>query len=361
MHFQAVLALTVAGALRIVPAAPMVLGRCPLDRVVKMVSGHFVSRETPSLLVVQDIGRAELSRVSRPARVSVSLTRLGVIHHEAEGFYLVWVSEPIANPGCPELGLSGTAWTAGDFDDDGLDELLLLGSGECRLLNFERGEVTDETLVFPSRAVVSAAVCDVNDDGAKDVVTIEVPYPAEGSSTYLIQVYQRAGPGLAPRHPYSIGFNWGTATRVALLGSARLEDYPGVLPVLVGVRAELRPSTYAILYEPRPDSLILTTNPFPWQEWFSKTQTLPAGELTIFNVEDTLVGYGYFVPGSRPSGPPMSFAALQDGEWRLLALTNSAARLTGLVSRFRCATTDGWLELRDNLFYFYAGDIFRWR
>lgn len=342
-------------------AAPLVLGRCPLDRVVKVVSSRFTARDAQCLLLVQDMGRVDMSRQSQGERTSVSLLRLGIARPDPAGFTLIWTSEPLAGSGPAAFGLSGTAWAAGDLDNDGLDELLLFDGNSCRVLRFDCGVVTEETLSFPGAAVISAAVCDVNDDGTADVATIEASGKEDDESPLLVRVYQQAGRELVPHQPYSIGLNWGSDTRIELLGSARFEDYPGILPVIVGIRAELRPSTYAILYEPSPDSLVLTTNPFPWQEWFSKTRVLPAGELTLFNVEDTLVGYGYFVPGSRPSGPSRNFAALQDAEWRLLNLTDSAMRLAGLVCRFSSADTEGWLELRDNLLYLYPGDVFHWR
>ena len=82
-----------------------------------------------------------------------------------------------------------------------------------------------------------------------------------------------------------------------------MDDYPGELPVVVTIYPTLKPSLYQILYRPKPESLVLTDKPFPWQEWFSKDRVLPAGELSLFDVGDTLVAYGYFVPGARPSGP----------------------------------------------------------
>jgi hypothetical protein len=161
------------------------------------------------------------------------------------------------------------------------------------------------------------------------------------------------------------GVNWGPDLKPAFTGAARLDDYPGALPVIAGVYSTLRPSSYAVVFSPAADSFALTTKPFPWQEWFSRTRVLPAGELSLFNVGDTLVAYGYFVPGTGavPSRgqSPRSFAALEDGEWRLLPLTADAARLSGPVCRFTKGGAAGWLELRDNLFYFYPGEVFRWR
>ena len=63
----------------------------------------------------------------------------------------------------------------------------------------------------------------------------------------------------------------------------------------------------------------------------------------------------------RLSGPQQSSAALVDGKWRLLPLLESAGRISGPICRFTWQGTAGWLELRDNLFYFYPGEIFRWR
>ncbi|MEO0078313.1 MAG: VCBS repeat-containing protein, partial [candidate division WOR-3 bacterium] len=343
-----------------VPGA-VVLGRSPLDRVVRVISGHFTSADTQSLLLVQDLGQVELIRPSRLERSQFGLLRLAVVQLGAAGFSSVWASEPLASLYSEHQDISGTAWALGDVDGNGLDELVLFSGHSCRVLRFTGGAIVEETLAFPGAAVAAAAVCDVNNDGISDIVTLELPQQQGGDVLRLVRVYQQAGRELVPHRPCYIGINWGSDTRITILGSARLDDYPGTLPVVAGIRVDPKPSIYVVLYEPRPDSLVMTANPFPWQEWFSKTRVLPAGELALFNVGDTLVGYGYFVPGSRPAGPSESFAALQDGEWRLLSLTEQASRLSGPVCRFCHAGTEGWLAFRENLFYFYPGEVFRWR
>ena len=45
----------------------------------------------------------------------------------------------------------------------------------------------------------------------------------------------------------------------------------------------------------------------------------------------------------------------------MLQFTAAAERLAGPVCRFTKEGVDGWLEVRDDLLYFYAGEIFRWR
>jgi len=203
--------------------------------------------------------------------------------------------------------------------------------------------------------------CDVDADALLDLVTLESAPADSGPAAHFLRIWQPAQPDFLPCSPLIPCFPADTGLEVSLLGAARLEDYGGQLPVAAGIFGSVRPSLYAALFRSEADSFALSSNPFPCAEWFSKQQVLPAGRLSLFNVEDTLVAYGYFVPGSRPAGPSQSFAALQDGEWRLLRLAEHAARTSGPVCRYAIAGIDGWLELRDNLFYFSPGDLFHWR
>jgi hypothetical protein len=144
--------------------------------------------------------------------------------------------------------------------------------------------------------------------------------------------------------------------KFSLLGSARLEDYPGAPVIVLGEYPSLRPSRYYAFYNAGGDSFVLTGTPFPWQEWFSRDEVLAAGGLQLFNAGDTLIAYGYFVPGAQ-TGAAVSFAALQDGEWRVLRLRQWAQKVVGLICRFQ----SGWLELRNRHFYFYPEEPFYWR
>jgi len=70
-----------------------VLGRSPLDRVVAISSGHFAGT-SDDVLVVQDIGRMELSRGPGRDRTIVDLRRLALLRLAGAGFKTVWQSEP---------------------------------------------------------------------------------------------------------------------------------------------------------------------------------------------------------------------------------------------------------------------------
>ena len=339
---------------------PVVLGRCPLDKVVAISSGHFAGT-ADDVLVVQDVGRMELSRGPGRDKTVVNLRRLALLRLSGTVCKSVWQSEPFNSTTATGSDIAGTCWTSGDIDADGLSELLLLTADSCQVIHFGADTVTTNAYALNGAWVEAAAVCDADGDSLPEVATLEVSRLDTAKTTRLLRLYRMTGSGLVPCLSFSVGVNRGAGASIALLGSARLEDYPGELPVVVTIYPTLKPSLYDILYRPKPDSLVLTGKPFPWQEWFSKTRVLPAGELSLFDVGDTLTAYGYFVPGSRPSGPSQSFAALEDGEWRLLPLLESAARLSGPVCRFTRNGVTGWLELRDNLFYFYAGEIFRWR
>jgi len=340
---------------------PSVLGRCPLEKVAAVFSGRFTSPDTDEVLVLQNVGEIELSRGTGQGSTRLSLRRLALVRQSGSGLRISWQGETFAAGNAARLGLTGLAWSAGDLDGNGRQELLLLADGYCRVLYFSGDSVRVDTFAFEGTRVEAATCCDLNNDSITDVVTVERAGTDSAAPTRLLRSYQFAGAGLTPHQAYQVGIDWGPGTRVALLGAARLDDYAGVLPIVAGIRTDVRPSVYGILYEPRPDSCVFTANPFPWQEWFSKIRVLPAGELSILNVGDTLVAYGYFVPGSRRSGPSMSFAALQDGEWRLLNLTEAASHIAGPACRFNKDGVGGWLELRDDLFYFYAGEVFDWR
>jgi hypothetical protein len=339
----------------------VVLGRCPLDKVVAVSAGRFVNADTDDILIVQDLGRMELSRGPGRDKAVVNLRRLALLRAGGPGFKSVWQSEPFNSTSASASDIAGTCWTSGDVNADGLRELLLFTADTCKVVSFQPDTVATSAYGLNGAWVEAATCCDADGDSLTEVATLELSPIDSGFTTRLLRLYRMTGSGLVPCGAYSAGIDWGADTRLALLGSARLEDYPGELPVVAGIYATLKPSLYEVLYRPAPDSLVLTANPFPWQEWFSKARVLPAGELSLFNVGDTLVAYGYFVPGSRPSGPSQSFAALEDGEWRLLPLLESAKRVSGPVCRFTWIGTAGWLELRDNLFYFYPGEVFRWR
>jgi hypothetical protein len=340
--------------------SPVVLGRCPLDKVVAISSGRFAGA-SDDVLVAQDIGRMELSRGPGRDKTVVNLRRLALLRLDGAGFKAIWQSEPFNSTTATGSDIAGTCWTFGDVDADGLQELLLFTADSCQVIHFATDTVATDAYGLNGAWVEAAAVCDADGDSLPEVATLEVSRLDSAKTTRLMRLYRMTGSGLAPCVPYSVGVDRGTDVRVALLGSARLDDYPGELPVVASIYPTLKPSLYEVLCRPRPDSLALTGKPFPWSEWFSKTRVLPAGELSLFDVGDTLVAYGYFVPGARPSGPSESFAALEDGEWRLLSLLESARRVSGPVCRFTRNGVSGWLELRDNLFYFYHGEIFRWR
>jgi hypothetical protein len=339
---------------------PVVLGRCPLDRVVAISSGRFAG-ESDDVLAVQEIGRVQLSRGPGQGRLVVDLQRLALLRLDGTTFRTAWQSEPFNSTNVVGSEIAGTCWTRGDIDADGLDELLLFTADSCSVLHFGTDTTTTQAYGLNGAWVEGATVCDADGDSFPEVATLEVSGLDSARTARLLRLYRMTGTGPMPCLPYSVGVDRGVNVRVALLGSARLEDYPGTLPVVTSIYPTLRPSVYEVLYRPKVDSLVLTDKPFPWQEWFSKDRVLPAGELSLFDVGDTLVAYGYFVPGSRPSGPSFSFAALEDGEWRLLPLLDHARRISGPVCRFTRDGVSGWLELRDNLFYFYPGEVFRWR
>ena len=350
-----------AVSLSIAAADPVaVLGRSQLENVVAISASHFAGT-TEDVLVEQDIGRMDLSRGPGRNKIVVNLRRLALFRLDGSAFRSVWQSEPFNSTTATGSDIAGTCWTAGDVDADGLSELLLFTADSCQVFHFATDTVTSHTYGLNGAWVEAAAVCDADGDSFPDVATIEVSGLDSAKTARLIRLYRMTASGLVPCLPYAVGIYRGANVKVELLGSARLEDYPGELPIVASIYPALKPSTYEVLYRPTPDSLVLSNKPFPWQEWFSKTRVLPAGELSLFDVGDTLVAYGYFVPGARPSGPSESFAALDDGEWRLLPLLDNAGRLSGPVCRFTRNGVAGWLELRDNLFYFYPGEIFRWR
>jgi hypothetical protein len=339
---------------------PVVLGRSPMEKVVTISAGHFAGA-SDDVLVAQDIGRLELSRGPGRNKTVVNLRRLALLRLGAAGFRPVWQSEPFNSTSATGSDIAGTCWTSGDIDADGLQELLLFTADSCRVLHFGTDTATAYTCGLNGAWVEAAAVCDADGDSLPEVATLEVSGLDSAKTTRLLRLYRMTGSGLVPCLPYSVGVDHGANVKVTLLGSAGLEDYPGLLPIVASTYLTLKPSLYEVMYRPTPDSLVLTDKPFPWQEWFSKTRVLPAGELSLFDVGDTLVAYGYFVPGARPSGPSQSFAALEDGEWRPLSMIESAQRVSGPICRFTRNGVSGWLELRDNLFYFYPGEIFRWR
>jgi hypothetical protein len=340
---------------------PRVLGRSPLEGLVSIESGRFTRAGSPELLVVQRIGELDARSSLSSERARVSLHRLAVLAFNGEGFTPLWTSQPLLGREAARLGLSPTVWAAGDVDGNGFDELLVIQADSCCILSFAGESLSRTDALLPGARPFDALCRDVDADTLVDVVTLELTAADSARPRAYIRLWQPALPEFLPRSETIPCFPADSEPDVFFTGAARLEDYDGELPVAAGTFASLRPSLYAALYRAGEDSFALTTNPFPVAEWFSKQQVLPAGRLSLFNVGDTLVAWGYFVPGSRPGGPAQSFAALQDGEWRLLRLNEHAARVSGPMCRYSIGGVNGWLELRDNVFRFSPGDVFHWR
>lgn len=355
-----VLVSTVFGALASASSAQTeLLGRSPVDNVVTVFSARFVSADIDDILAVQDLGRIHFSVADAPARAESRVVRLVLLRLSGDRFQPVWHSSPRLATAVPAARLAANAWAVADIDRDGLAELMLFAPETCAVVSFEGDSVRTSAVPMPGAWVTDAVACDIDSDSIPEIVTIELSSLDSLLTARLVRAYRLTDSVVAPTTEYLAGAGWSTA-ELSLSGSARLEEHWGELPVLAGVYHSLRPSSYAVLFR-SGDSIRISTSPFPWHRWFTKDRVLPAGPLTLFNVGDTLVAYGYFVPGTGRPGSSRSFAALQDGEWRLLTMTDAARHITDPVCRFTLNQVPGWLELRDDVFRFYPGEIFVWR
>uniref|UniRef100_A0A7C4CAJ5 VCBS repeat-containing protein n=1 Tax=candidate division WOR-3 bacterium TaxID=2052148 RepID=A0A7C4CAJ5_UNCW3 len=334
------------------------LGRSPVEPVSAITAGCFLSTDTQSLLVVQELGRLSLSAPSR--RGAAPLFRLALLAPVERRFRLVWASEPMLGRSRSILDLNPQSWTVADIDGDSLLELALVSGDSCRIIHFSHDSVTVESCYLPEARPLDVAVCDMDADSWPELVTLELSADSAGT-TPAVRIWQFTRPLLQPKTPLIPLPAADSGMSLSLLGPAVLDDYPGTVVVVCAEHPTLRPSMYFAAFAAGPDSFTVTANPFPWQEWFRRDEVLPAGRLALFNVGDTLAAWGYFVPGSRPAGPDRSFAALQEGSWRLLRLAPAAERLAGQLCRFTHEGTPGWLELRDGFFRFYPGEVFIWR
>jgi len=339
----------------------LVLGRCSMESVVALSAGRFLAdAQSDQVLLVQKMGQVELIRSGERTRHRVDVLRLLLLRVQELGWEVFWRSGEMLGPEARALNLIPPVWTGGDVDGDSILEVITVPGDSCRFYHFTGQEVRLSTAFLPADAVRDAVWADVDLDGTGELLTLEVMADS-GGERWAVRVWRKAmeqmvllaGPIFLPDTGGVISFS--------LLGAARLEDYPGMPVIFAGDYPGLKPGVYGIVFAMGDSGFSVTTNPFPRREWFTKEMVLPAGRLQVFNAGDTLVAYGYFVPGSRPGGPPRSFAALQDGEWRLLPLRDSARLLSGPVCPFSYQGRSGWLELRGQVFYFYPGSPFLWR
>lgn len=340
---------------------PPDLYRCPVGNVISMQSGAFRDTGLCDLLLVQDLGRLEIGRQPGRPALDLHLSRLALVGLVNERFDTIWTSPTLACSDSAGSEFNTAAWACGDIDRDGLVELLIMRGESCSVFSFDSNRVTEAAAAIPGASPIQAQCCDVDGDSWDELILLQSAAADSGSGRPCLQVFQPLPPVFRARSSLLPCFPADSAVRVSLIGRARLDDYEHEVAVIAGEHPDLRPGLYAALHLTAADTFRLTQNPFPWQPWFGKTRVLPAGPLLLTNVGDTLVGYGYFVPGSRPSGPAQSFAALQDGEWRLLGLTDAAARISGPLCRYTYRSINGWLELRGDIFRFYPGEPFRWR
>ncbi|MEO0025538.1 MAG: hypothetical protein ABIK54_02090 [candidate division WOR-3 bacterium] len=330
------------------------LGRCPVDSVVEVTAGRFLPDTQPQLLVREQAGAVTLCPGSdRSAGIRVPLCRLALLRMSGARWEISWRSGLLVGREAVGAGIFPDFWAWGDFDGDGQDELVLTEGSRVLVVNFGPDGVIADSVAGDFGLVVEAAGANIELDGLGELVTLEGRTDSAGRR-WRVRIWQLKDSRFVSRGEAPVLPDSPPGSSFSLLGSARLEDYPGEPVLIMEEFPTLRPSRYYALYSAAGDSFVLTGNPFPWTEWFSKEQVLPAGRMSLFNVGDTLVAYGYFVPGS---GSSMSFAALQDGEWRVLKPRLEPQRTVGLWCRYG----SGWLNLRQNRFYLYSEPPFFWR
>ncbi len=339
------------------PDTVFLLGRCPVDSVISLTAGPFFSDSSDQVLIEQRLGELSLFSLDDEARTKAVVSRLVLLKDGARGFEPVWRSGLMAEPKVLSAKMSSDVAAVGDFDLDRFYEVVLVGGDSIRIVKPVGGERTVE---FSAGAVEGAIIADVDGDSFPELTVLETVFDSLAKRQVVKILGWQDGGLVLKGKPVAILAGEGDC-RFSLLGAARLEDYTGMPVILGGEEKRVKPGVYGAVYAVSPDSFALTFLPFPTRDWFSKEEVLPAGRLQLFNIGDTLIAYGFFVPGSRPGGPAKSFAALQDGEWRLLRLRENAQRLSGLVCQFRYRGELGWLELRDGLFYFYPEAPFYWR
>ncbi|MCX7731972.1 MAG: hypothetical protein N2248_02265 [candidate division WOR-3 bacterium] len=330
------------------------LGRCPVDSAVEVTAGRFLPDTQPQLLVREQAGAVTLCpEPDRSAGIRVPLYRLALLKMSGQRWDVCWRSGMLVGREAVDAGIFPDFWAWGDFDGDSLNELVLTEGNRVLVVNFGPDGVIADSVAGDFGLVVEAAGANIELDGLVELVTLEGQTDSVGRR-WRVRVWHLQDSRFVLAGETQALSDSPPGTGFSLLGSARLEDYPGEPVLIMEEFPTLRPSRYYALYSAAGDSFVLTGNPFPWAEWFSKEQVLPAGRMSLFNVGDTLVAYGYFVPGS---GSSMSFAALQDGEWRVLKPGLEPPKIAGLW----CHYGPGWLNLRQDRFYLYSEPPFFWR
>ncbi|HDQ99953.1 MAG TPA: hypothetical protein ENN51_06695, partial [candidate division WOR-3 bacterium] len=307
-----------------VARADFVIGRSPRPDYDHIQAGPFVQADIDDVLAVEFIGR--LLPATRPGtgRIQPRLFRLGVLRLLDGSVREVWRSRPLLADPLPGAKLGANAWTVTDLTGDGRLELLIFAGDLCQVVSFGPDSITTRELPMPGSWVADAVAAELDEEDGVVLVTLESAPTDSLLDTRLLRVYAITDSGFEPLSDYLTGLFWHPGTDVRFLGSARIEGYPGRLPVVAGIRREPGPSALAVLYRDDSDQYRLTTRPFPLREWFAKDEVLPGGRLTLADENDSLVAYGYFVPGSRLGGPAVSFATLSDGAWRLLPVADAA-------------------------------------
>lgn len=330
-----------------------IIGRCPVDSVSRVLAGRFFTPDEEEVLVVESVGFITGKGEGKMVRVPVY--RLVLLHKTDRGFQRLWQSELFLGRDAVNANLIPDIWTSGDIDADSLLEIVTIKGDSGTVLNFGPESLFTRTFSIANGVVIDALCADMELDGFMELITLEQMHDSTGNKDVIrvrqildTELRQRGKPIELPGLVEGIKFSF--------LGSARLEDYSGAPVLVLGEYSTLRPSRYYVLYPAQSDSFVLTGTPFPYQEWFSKEEVLAAGRLQLFNVGDTLVAYGCFVPGLG-GGSGQSFAALQDGEWRVLRLKEGAKNVIGPICQFG----SGFLELRNRQFYLLTEEPFYWR
>lgn len=329
------------------PAQDILTGIFPAPEAFELYPGPFIKEGHQDLLVLHGSGHIRIQGASHETR------RLALYSFDGGSFREVWLSRfNMFRHSSPRRGIYTTAWCCGDFDGDGVYEILTFPNEQIRYFvdkySFDE-DGRNRTIIrkVPKVWIDQAIGCDINGDGVDEIVTLEFSIEDSIKYAYHAGVYELRGDSLV--HLWTgledIGENPSWMPPTKFVTKCRLPDYTGEVPVLMGPQSDVRPSRFSIIFRNEHGE-------YESAKPFSSNEPSPCGEISLFRDDNRVIGYGTFLDYSQKEFYNRFTFGLYNGRnWEVLGKTENNAE--GAMCRFTIDGEQGWLFIYDGIYTFY--------
>ena len=346
---------------------PVISGDFLFAEPQRIYSGHFFQTDRSDLLVLQNIGKMTIDKGFAGGGIIETVFKLTLYSFDGKNFQPKWESDEVfLQHSDPTYPIATNVWCFGDFNGDGIDELVIFYINyafiyKFNLLNSKKPDKFFSPVSTIEKSWVDQAIgCDINDDGKDEIITLEfISGPkkfAEDVADYQVGIYSVYNDSLAQlwKGLKDVGLSGNYVTPPdQFLSAIRMNGFIGEVPLLMKGQSDVSSTEYFIVNSDSNGSFIIS-RPFPAPERNSSPVGVP-----LFDYQGNIYSYGEFWNANPDKAyyEWFGFGLFKDNGWVLLDKVNPV--ISGKMCRFLGEQNkEYWLFIYNQKFSIYDREPF---